>query len=371
MLTTTAQRLKQTVTLVEERVRDGKSEDAFKDLTFLTEQYSLNRQWDKANCATRYMVAIAEGRTDTTFDVLPEDLDYHLSRKYFLARSTRRAVTTVIVLYGAIFAVMGICAVCQDQPLLLANLRCAMCWFDPHSFIDRAKIERTDGDLTNAVADCNKAIRLSRTNKEAHYALALCLFDQGRFADAYRQNQLSDRSKYEYWELKACIEIRQGHELDAAQDFDTSANLGKKSYLYLNERDSWALLGEYEKGLQAATSALSVAENSDQRADAYLAQARCLVKLSRWDEALTACANSLVLSPQKGFTYAVQAEALMGKGDYSAAAESASKSLTLKSFFERAYTVRAAAFDKLGRSADAASDRYIRGQIGEQRSLDN
>ena len=112
MLTTTAQRLRQTVILVENRVREGKSEDAIEDLKFLTEQYSLNRQWDKANCASRYMVAIAEGRTDTTFDVLPEDLDYHLSRKYLLARSTRRAVTMLIV--GSLMSLALLWAFCSN-----------------------------------------------------------------------------------------------------------------------------------------------------------------------------------------------------------------------------------------------------------------
>jgi hypothetical protein len=40
MPTKIAERLKQTVSLVEDRVKDGKSEDAFKDLTFLAQQYS-------------------------------------------------------------------------------------------------------------------------------------------------------------------------------------------------------------------------------------------------------------------------------------------------------------------------------------------
>ncbi len=74
--------LQQTVTLVERRVRDNRSEDPIRDLAFLSEHYRSKHEWDKASAASRHMLAVAEGST-SVFEITPVDIELQESKQHY------------------------------------------------------------------------------------------------------------------------------------------------------------------------------------------------------------------------------------------------------------------------------------------------
>jgi tetratricopeptide (TPR) repeat protein len=302
------------------------------------------------------MVDLAEGKDDCKFEVLPEDIDFHLARKFWMAQRSRRAWKTLLMVYGVLIPVMVGLQCSVQNPIYFANLRCAVLWFDPQGFITRARYRQQSGDITSAIADCKTALNIDPANKAAHQELAYCLLDQGQYEEAWQQNEQSNQSAWEYLDVKATIQLRRGENVAAALNQHKAGELSKQSGFYLNERNIWASAGMYSNALDAAKSALAAANSDSLRSDAYTAEARSLVKLERYDEALEACKQAIALKPLRALTHAVRSEALLGKGDDAGAVEAATTALTLNHVCVRALKVRAQALDNVGRPDDAVAD---------------
>lgn len=61
----TKEKMATTMQLVENRVKAGTSPDLLKDMSLLTDLYTANEQWEKANAVSQQMIAVAEDNQST------------------------------------------------------------------------------------------------------------------------------------------------------------------------------------------------------------------------------------------------------------------------------------------------------------------
>jgi tetratricopeptide (TPR) repeat protein len=184
---------------------------------------------------------------------------------------------------------------------------------------------------------------------------------------AERYNELSDKTQADYWLYKSNIEHMRGQYKASALDAHQAGMIGMNYFDFISEEYNWALNGDKNKALTAALLSESYAKSSFEKANSYRSAARSFVRLNRWDEAVIACDQALALFSDCR-TYGLKAESLLAKGDYDGAIKAASSAILDDNSYSKAYEIRAAAFDKLGRSADGASDHRMVRLLGHKPS---
>jgi len=189
----------------------------------------------------------------------------------------------------------------------------------------------------------------------------------GDLESAERFNEGSDKTQADYWQYKSTIEYMRGQYKDAALDAHQAGIIGTSYSEFISEAYEWALTGDKNKALTAALLSESYAKSSFEKANSYRSAARSFVRLNRWDEAVIACDQALALFSDCR-TYGLKAESLLAKGDYDGAIKAASSAILDDNSYSKAYEIRAAAFDKLGRSADGASDHRMVRLLGHKPS---
>jgi tetratricopeptide (TPR) repeat protein len=349
---------------VESRVRSGSSANLLGDLEFLANNYSAIGAWDKAHAVTHYMVSLAEGNTDASLSLASDSGDLH--RAVSQANAWRFKVIALCFVGVALFITLDafLPNISQKQ---VADWRCAIFSNDAQSFVQRANIELGLGDFAPAMADCDRALVLKPQDKEAMHTKGAIFYWLGDLESAERFNEGSDKTQADYWQYKSTIEYMRGQYKDAALDAHQAGIIGTSYSEFISEAYEWALTGDKNKALTAALLSESYAKSSFEKANSYRSVARSFVRMNRWDEALTACDQALALYSDYR-TYGLKAESLLAKGDYDGAIKAASSAILDDNSYSKAYEIRAAAFDKLGRSADGASDHRMVRLLGHKPS---
>jgi tetratricopeptide (TPR) repeat protein len=349
---------------VESRVRSGTSANLLGDLEFLANNYSAIGAWDKAHAVTHYMVSLAEGNADARLSLASDSGDLHTTVS--LGNARRFKIITLCFVGVALIMALGALLpnISQKQ---LADWRCAVFSNDAQSLVQRANVEAGLGDFAGAMADCDRALVLQPQDKAAMRIKAGVFDWQGDLESAERYNELSDKTQADYWLYKSNIEHMRGQYKDAALDAHQSGLIGMCYFNFISEEYNWALAGDKNKALTAALLSESYAKSSFEKANSYRSVARSFVRLNRWDEALTACDQALALFSDCR-TYGLQAESLLAKGDYDGAIKAATSAIYKDNSYSKAYEIRAAAFDKLGRSTDGANDHRTVQWLGHKSS---
>ncbi len=353
-------RLKQTVTLVEKRVKDKSSDDPLKDLTFLSDHYSSRHEWDKANAATRHMLALAEGDLNSNFETTPLDIEFQQSRAILRRLNGNRKL---IRFTFAFVVIMGIwCAALEliDNPQILLNIRAQIFAHDPQTFVDRANYFLNQNKLNDAISECDKALTLDPVNSNALQKKSLVLLNMGQYQLASKFNLLStDRKNGSYFYNLAGIQASLGDHKDAAVTYEKWNALSPDSNNLYAAAYEWARAGDSEKALQLAQLETEIGKTDYEKAQGLSQQARYLLRLSRYQEAIEASTKSINLGNKplvsRAFTY--RAEAQYHLSSYKAALDDASTAIIMNWEDVRAYEIRAKCFDMLGQPSDASADR--------------
>jgi tetratricopeptide (TPR) repeat protein len=350
---------------VESRVRSGTSANLLGDLEFLANNYSAIGAWDKAHAVTNHMVSLAEGKADASLSLGSDDSDFHTAVS---SQANARRFKIIALCFVGVALIISLGAVLPNvSQKQVADWRCAIFSNDAQSFVQRADAELRLGDFAAAMADCDRALLLKPQDKTAMHIKGGIFDWQGDLESAERFNELSDKTQADYWRSKANIEYMRGQYKNAALDAHQAGIIGMYYFDFISEEYDWALTGDKNKALTAALLSETYAKSSFERAGSYRSVARSFVRLNRWDEALTACEQALALFSDYR-TYGIKAESLLAKGDYDGAIKAASSAIFKDNSYSKAYEIRAAAFDKLGRSADAANDRRIVRLLGHKPS---
>jgi len=363
-------RLKQTVALVEERIQNRRSDDPLKDLAFLSEHYKSKHEWDKANAATRHMLAVAEGNESSTFEITPIDIELHQSRKLWRQRTVVRHSFIAVSIVAGILSIVAASAAISDrlksEPKLMLDAKVQPFNRDPQNFIDRATYYRDHLQFSAALADCERALSIAPKNEAALELKSYILMQTGDHAGAFRAIDLMDHAGSDYRYTKSALEFLCGQYRSAAPTMEniSAPNSYQESFVAY----SYARSGDFSKALQAAQAATMSATTDTDRAYGYTDQARYLLRLSRYNEAIGAASHGIDYgnrpqSPSErkysvlSLAYTYRAEALYQNGAYQSARDDASKALAVDRYNYRAYTIRAKIFDQMGLTSDAAIDR--------------
>ncbi len=352
--------LKQTVTLVENRVKDKSSDDPLKDLAFLSEHYRTRHEWDKANAATRHMLALAEGNLNSDFKTTPVDLELQLSSKSLRRLRSNKELKGIIigvfVLTGSWFA-----AFCMtNYPQFLLDARAQIFALDPQTFVDRAKYFHNHNQLGKAIEECDKALALDQTNSDALQRKSSVLYALGKYQQALQINDLSNREKAPYYYNLSMIQAALGNHEAAALACEKANALVPDSGEIYSIAYEWASAGDPEKALRFAQLETTTSKTDYDKAIGLSQEARYLLKLSRYPEAIEAATKSTKVgtNPLISRAFTFRAEALYQMSSYVAAAYDANTAINMNRDDYRAYEIRAKCFDMLGRPSDAAADRH-------------
>lgn len=352
-------RLKQTVTLVENRVKDKSSDDPLKDLTFLSDHYRSRHEWDKANAATRHMLALAEGDVHSTFETTPLDIEFQQSRAALRRLSGNRVLKRFTV---AFFVVVGIWYAALQliaTPQIMLDLKTQIfSTSDPQAFVDRAAFFQRKSQLKEALADCNAALKLDATNSNALQEKAFILFCMGKFQQALQVNERSNHRTTFYYGNVALIQAALGDDKAAAEASEMQNAMAQSPALLYSAAWSSANAGDYEKALRFAQLETITSKTDYDKAEGLSQEARYLLGLGRYQDALDAATKSINIGSKplasRAFTY--RAEAKYNLSQYAEAADDASKALNMDYTDYRAYSIRGKCSEMLGRTIDAQAD---------------
>jgi tetratricopeptide (TPR) repeat protein len=362
--------LRRTVSLVEERLRDNSSSDPIKDLAFLSDHYAKKNEWDKANAATRHMLAVAEGSSDSSFKTTPLDIELQLNRKFLNGKKQGRNLLRFFVISILSLFVLIIGVQLKNDPKVALDLYAQILAVDPQSFVDRADYFLNRGQLPEALADIDKALAIDPNYSKALYQKSVCLYLQGRYAESLKINELGHHdTSYYYWNKY------RGYAALGDLSSATNALHGADAINHSNQ-DKYevaitaARAGDYEKSLQFAQLITLEASSNYDKAEGLASEARYLLKLSRYDEAIEASTKCINIHsyPWTSRAYTYRAEAKYQLARYEEAVSDASSAISLNTNNFRAYTIRAKCFEMLGRNVDAQADR--RNADFERNSLD-
>ncbi len=354
--------LKQTVTLVERRVRDNRSEDPIKDLAFLSEHYRSNHEWDKASAATRHMLAVAEGRTTSVFEITPIDIELQQSKQHLRRRFRSRFWLTITILLSVAGGTSFAASQFKIDQKFVLDLKTQMFPFDPQNFIDRASFFDSSNKFKEALDDYDKALILDPKNSAALQHKSSVLFEMGDLQQAWQANELSSRSNAYYFYNKRRIEEARGDFAAAALSQAKADTIRPCSNNKAFIGYEYARAGDFAKALQFAEQATDTAQADFERVWGFVTEARYNLRLARYQEAIEAASKAIDYDDNQHFAepistaYALRAEAEHQLALNEKAVYDASKAIGLDSRNYRAYNVRAKIFESMGRTDDAQAD---------------
>jgi tetratricopeptide (TPR) repeat protein len=368
-------RLGQTVTLVEQRVKNNKSEDPIKDLTFLSEHYRSKQEWDKANAATRHMLAVAEGHA-SSFEITPLDIELHQSKMHWKKRKDRKDLVQALAISLPMIAIMF---AATFGPNCLWEFGRHQQTFDflvwalpgnPSAYVGRAEFFMRDHNDAAALADCNSALALDPENNDAFQLKSWILTRQHRYEEAWAANELRDHSKANYLNYRINLDRMQHKHLDAARTLEKLRTVQSNWGIYWDICEQYVLAGRLDEALQCAKERTETADGDTYaEVQGWRLQARVLVALGRYEEAVQAASKSIELSPKQevapGYSLlepaqTFRAEAYVHLKKYQLAVDDATAALNMQgfSYSYRALKARAEAYSQLGLASRAKEDEH-------------
>lgn len=353
-------RLKQTVTLVENRVKDKSSDDPLKDLVFLADHYSSKHEWDKANAATRHMLALAEGDSSSVFQTTPIDIELLQTTKRFSRERSLRMLSRLALACALLLGFWFAVDLAGQNPKFILDVKALVCAQDPMTFVDRADFFQKENKLNEALAECEKALALNSTNSEALQEKAFLLFCIGDYQNATRFNELSNHKTARFYSNQSIIQNAVGDNRAAATASEMENAINAKSVLLYSTAWSSASAGDYEKALRFAQLETLKSKTDYERAEGLSQEARYLLPLGRYSEAIRASSDSIGVSnkPLIGRAFTYRAEAKYHLSQYMEAVADASTAINIDCTDYRAYTIRAKCFEMMGRVSDAQADLH-------------
>jgi tetratricopeptide (TPR) repeat protein len=360
-------RLEETIQIVERRLKEKNSSDPMTDLAFLVSEYTRRGELHKANMASMYMLRLAEGESQTQFEVTPLDLELMMTDRNKYLRSQFRLKAAGVILAIEVI-LMGMIVFCQANPEWEIGARITLCPWDSNAFLDRAAASRKSGDWKSALADCEKVLSVSPGNQRAYRLKSLLAYDAGDFDTALWCVDRADAADRRNIRLKSEILFLKGNYRDAAlypfQVWSTSKPPLIASDV-LNAAYAFGHSGDYSAALAAAKKAQTIAFNDEDLSAAHSQKARYLLRLNRYGEAETDAATAIALDAKgkqqlaSWDAYLYRGEARLAKHDYAGALADANDSIILKHFTGRQLRLRANAFKMLGQSDKALDDTRL------------
>lgn len=350
--------LMRTVNLVESRVTDNTSDDPLKDLAFLSDHYSSKHEWDKANAATRHMLAVAEGNVSSSFQITPVDLELHETKKRLRRQSDERFWFRLALASILLFVAYVAVDYAQNNPKLLLDVRAQICALDPMTFVDRSNYFYQESKLTEALSECDKALALDSKNSDALQQKSYILYCLGDYHQAMLINELSDHKTWRYYSNQTTIEDALGNHKTAIASSEMEYAIRPRSILLYSVAWQAARAGDYEKALRFAQLETLKSTTDHDKAEGLSQEARYLVRLGRYDEAIKASTASINVTNKPLFSraYTYRAEAKYNLSQYKEALLDACTAINMDYTDYRAYTVRAKCFQMLGRADDAEAE---------------
>jgi tetratricopeptide (TPR) repeat protein len=357
--------LEETIQIVERRLKEKNSADPMTDLAFLISEYTRRGELHKANMASTYMLRLAEGESQTQFEVTPLDVELLTDRKKYLRSQFRFNKKAAGVVLAIEVILLGMISFCQANPEWEIGARIALCPWDSNAFLDRAATSRKSRDWKSALADCEHALSVSPGNQRAYRLMSLIAYDSGDFDVALSCVERADLADRRNIRLKSEILFFKGNYRDAAL-YPFQAWSSSKPPLNatdaLDAAYAFANSGDYEAALAAAEKAQTIAPNNEDLSAAHSQKARYLLRLQRYGEAETETTAAIALDakgkPQlaRWDAYLYRGEARLANHDSAGALADANNSIALKQFSGRQLRLRANAFKMLGQPDKASYD---------------
>jgi tetratricopeptide (TPR) repeat protein len=367
------QPLNKTIRLVEARLADTTSENPVRDLAFLSEHYHARGEWDKASAASRQMLKIAEGDTETKFEVTPLDVDLLLDKKRYQRALLRKYSPLFYLLFVVAFTIAGFGLTLEQHPEWPTIFLADLCPWNCEALLNRAEYSIDQRNWQSASTDCDRALVLSPNNKRAHRLKAQVEFDQGAFDSALQLVNFCSPTDIKAMRLKAAILFAQGDFRAAAilpfQVLDTGKT-ALNSWDTINGAFAFARAGDYEAALAGAQKSLTIATNDHQRCAAHTDQARYLVHLQHFYEANAEAEKALTCGSENSYlnckvdAYLFRGEARLAFGDARGALEDANRSISYNHYDGRQFTLRGLAQMQLGKDAEAQESIRLANYFG-------
>jgi protein O-GlcNAc transferase len=308
------------------------------------------------------------------YALMPQSADSAYQLGLALQRSNRMAEAIPLFQSAAaadpdnpdILANLGM-ALCQQQkatqavPLLQKAVQLAPDKPIAHQNLAAAYIQLSQFD--DAVAELRTALKLSPDSPQLHYNLGLALKMQDNNAAAIPELQTAERldpalSEPPY--VLGILHMQAGQYADAARELSASLKLQPEN------GDGWATLGSvynHLDQLDQATAALAEAiRRLPQQPDPHLTLAAVLAKQNKPEEAKAERAKAAELmranmNRQRAEVAANSGTSLLQKGNVPAAIVEFQNAISFDPTYPQAHLGLADAFDRQGKTADAAAER--------------
>jgi protein O-GlcNAc transferase len=258
-------------------------------------------------------------------------------------------------------------ALCQQQkatqavPLLQKAVQLAPNEPIAHQNLAAAYIQLSQFD--DAVSELRTALNLSPDSPQLHYNLGLALKEQDKIAAAIPELQTAERldpalSEPPY--VLGILHLQAGQYADAARELSTSLKLQPEN------GDGWATLGSvynHLDQLDRATAALAQAiQRLPQQPDPHLTLAAVLAKQNKPEDAKAERAKAAELmranmNRQRAEVAAHSGASLLQSGKIPEAIVEFQNAITFDPSYPEAHLGLADAFDRQGKTTDAAAER--------------